>query len=250
MAEITNFITTALEASIYADPAAPGLTLGELAEVGRTYGYLTGELREALKHVPLDRAYGHGARRVPDCTDVASFTQRRDPDFRDPGAFELVQSGFQGRAREVGLEAAQIGRDTLLADARDQGIDLHEVEVAIAVFELGGHLQEKDGLLHPTRRGVDWCPVRKALEHAQAMDILLRPLLGELMPIVGDVVARRTDGRPKAPEPLDAFQHELMALGHVPSVKFISPVPTITSPQVAGGLGGAQPHQFLMLPTS
>ena len=36
----------------------------------------------------------------------------------------------------------------------------------------------------------------------------------------------------------------------VPGVKFISPVPTITSPQVAGGLGGAQPHQFLMLPTS
>jgi hypothetical protein len=36
----------------------------------------------------------------------------------------------------------------------------------------------------------------------------------------------------------------------VPSVKFISPVATITSPQVAGGLGGAQPHQFRITPAS
>jgi len=48
----------------------------------------------------------------------------------------------------------------------------------------------------------------------------------------------------------DDSPEPIALIGRLPGVNYISPSTTITSPHFAGGLGGAQPHQFLMLPTS
>jgi len=56
--------------------------------------------------------------------------------------------------------------------------------------------------------------------------------------------------KPPGTKRIVIFGDSTTAGNGVPGVNYISPSTTITSPHFAGGLGGAQPHQFLMLPTS
>jgi hypothetical protein len=46
--EIVALLKAALECSIYVSPLDPGLTYSELLEIGKTAGYLEGEINDAL----------------------------------------------------------------------------------------------------------------------------------------------------------------------------------------------------------
>jgi hypothetical protein len=77
-------------------------------------------------------------------------------------------------------------------------------------------LTEKDGVLRFTHKnGVRMLPSEQLQRSG-----LTRPIRNEARvrayPLVKDVVERRTDGRPKYIEPLDAFAEELKKLGYAP----------------------------------
>jgi hypothetical protein len=213
--EIISFLKAALECSVFVAPLEPGLTYDELIEVGKRAGYQQGEIGDALRFVTTQ--YFGAKRLLPDPGTTASwvFLSREEPDYRDFDAFDFVVGELNTLARAEGAAKALLQRSVMVERAVAKGISRHAVEVAITYQVMANMLTEKDGVLRfPNNQGVRDLPSKQLNTGHGAQ--LRRPDRGRAFPIVKDVIERRTDGRPKHVEPLDAFAEELDKLGYKP----------------------------------
>jgi hypothetical protein len=222
--DVIEFIRCAIEASIYAAPRAPGLTHDEIREVAERAGYRPGEIADATHRACSvqwpDRRFGIQPQEVP-----VDFIWKFDPEYRSIDAFEFVSTYLRDLAREVGGTQARADRDVIVATGVARGLTAHDLEVTLTMLILARRLiKSKDGayecathnahLPMPSEQRANAPPVmrnvpqpgRRFVEHAYN--------------IVKDVVARRTDGRAPAAEPIKAFEYALDGLDcarvHVP----------------------------------
>lgn len=205
-----NFIDAALECSVLVSPRSFGLTWAELMEAGTRHSLRRGEMSDALSALQSNRQTDDGQRFLPKSDFTrADFHTREEPDYRNIEAFDTVIRVLDDLERDNG-KSTRIARSILVERVAQQGIERHDVDVAISVLVLCGRLEEGGGEV--------WCP-NGAASYAAPKDQRKqtdfrrpRPLIAAAFPIVQDIVARRQDGRPVAADPLDAFSERLAAL--------------------------------------
>ena len=210
--EIISFIKAALECSVFVAPLEPGLTYEELVEIGRRAGDQPGELGDALPHATT-RRWGQKSL-LPDAMTLASwqFITREDPEYRNIDAFDFVVAALISLAKAEGAALARLQRNVVVERAVAQLIPRHDIELAITYQVMANMLAEKDGVLSFPDGHVRGFPSDQLRN--QPAYITNKPLRARAYPIVKDIVERRSDGRPKHAEPLDAFADELDKLSY------------------------------------
>lgn len=213
--EIIALLKAALECSVYVSPCDPGLTLQELAEIGKRAGHLDGEIDDFLKFVGT--AYFGRARMLPSDQDTRSwvFFFPEEPEYKNFHALDFVFDELNLLTRSEGAGKAMIERNVLVERAAAKAVPRHDVEVAITWLVLAKQLIEKDNVLRFAHPGVRALPSvqRDSISRGQAHR---RPHRAKAYPFVKDLIERRTDGRPRYVEPLAAFADELEKLGYGP----------------------------------
>ena len=139
------------------------------------------------------------------------FFNREDPEYRNFAAFDLVIAELNVLTRTKGAARALIERTVLVERAIANGIPHHDVELAITYLVMAKLITERDGVLRMPS-GVRGLPSEQL--RAGPNQTFRNPSRERADPIVKDVIERRTDGRPKHAEPLDAFADELEKLGY------------------------------------
>ena len=112
------------------------------------------------------------------------------------------------------MRNAQLERSVVVERALAKAIPRNDIEVAITYLVMANQLTEKDAVLRfPDNNGVHWLPSEqlKSMNRHQPMR---KDARARAHPIVKDIIERRTDGRPKHVESLDAFVEELDKLGY------------------------------------
>lgn len=218
LVKIQQFLSIALECSVYTAPTDPGLTYEELLEASRRAGFKAGETDDAFRIYQASFAQNERQRMLPTLHDammLCDFHQTQDPDFRSFDAFEFVLNAVRHEVQESGESKGRVERATLVQRGVDEGMKRQDLEVAITTYVLGEVLMEDGGLLGFQRGKARWAlpSDRLASGHRSSMAV---PLRAEAYPIVTDIVARRTDGRPASAEPLTAFAEQLDRLGYGP----------------------------------
>ncbi len=217
--EVIAIANAALECSVYVAPREPGLTHAELFEVCGRLGYEKGEVGGVLQMVAAPMYFGD-ARLMPQATSVSSdFNFPRNPDYRNVAAFDFVCRQLQALARSEGAQHAQLDRSVVVARAVASGLPEHDVEVAVTVLVMTEHMAEQKGVLRlaPGREHYLLPNEQVNQTRGSRVDGLPRnEARARAYPVVRDVIARRTDGRPSAAEPLDAFAGDLEKLGYDP----------------------------------
>ena len=211
--EIVSLLKAALECSVYVSPRDPGLTYEELAIIGTRAGYLEGEVNDALLHVGI-RFWGV-PRIVPSEQETTQwvFFFPENPEYKDYAALDFVFEELNLLLRSEGEAGAEVERSVLVERAVAKSIQRHNIEVAITWLAMAKQLAEKDGILRFAHRGAG---VRQLPSVTRAIHrhVDSKPHKARAYPLVKDVIARRGDGRPRHPEPLDAFAEELERLGY------------------------------------
>jgi hypothetical protein len=209
--ELVDLIKAALECSIHLSPMDPGLTGDEMREFGRRSGFQDGEIGDAM----MQASSGHfGIDKFmppPDIYHIWRMYLPEDPELRNFTAHDFVVSTLNERVRADGMAAAQIDKQVLVQRGEDSGLTRTDMEAAITYQILAEVLAEKDGALKfPNKGGQRVLPstMRGSLERARKS-----PTKAKALPIVKDIISRRTDGRARFAEPLDAFSDALMKLG-------------------------------------
>jgi hypothetical protein len=144
------------------------------------------------------------------------FFPPREPDYRNPAAFEFVLQQLHESARVNGVRNAHLERSIVVERAVTGQIPRLDVEAAITIMLLTGTLVEKDRLLSYAPGRGQFAPPSAQMQQQNTARFPVRrnETLAHLYPIVRDVIARRSDGRPISAEPLDAFAEQLAQLGH------------------------------------
>jgi hypothetical protein len=211
--ELVLFLKAALDCSIFVAPEDAGLTYDELIEIGKRADYQAGEIGDTLRFVTM--SYLGNDRLLPDKNETAAwvFFFPEDPEYRNFDAFDFVIAELNALAKAEGAARALLQRSVMVERAVAKGISRHDVQVAITYEVMAGILAEKDGVLRfPHNHGAPG-PPSEQLEIVRHQP-LRRPHRARAFPIVKDVIERRTDGRPKYAEPLDAFADEFDKLGY------------------------------------
>jgi hypothetical protein len=217
--DVVKLLQAAIEASLYVAPRDFGLTYAELVEVGDQLGLKEGEITDALGY-PNALEFTPQRRRLtlPDhlWQHYGMLVFGEDPELRNPLAFDFVVKQLNEIGREFGVGRAVLLREVMMARAQDASIPRKDLEVALALMLLSGLLVEDgDGIRFRTavpgerqlpsfgmnQTGADRIRHRK-VERTRAM------------PLVKDVIDRRTDGRPASAEPFEAFEECLSSLGY------------------------------------
>lgn len=210
--EVVSFLKNALECSVLIDPVDPGLTFQELVEICKRVGFQEGEINDALPYVTT--AYFGQTRLLPSRTDMQSwvFYFREEPEFRNFAAFDFVVAELNAATKSLGSSKASIQRAVLVERAVTAGISRGDIQVAITWQVMSNQLTDMDGILRFSSPGVRGLPSEQLKAHHPVAH--RKPHRERVYPIVKDVIQRRTDGRPKHAEPLDAFAEALDALGY------------------------------------
>ncbi len=216
--EIAKFLRAALECSVHIAPKETGLTLEELFEVGKRVGLERGEILDALRSTGA-QSYIGVARLLPAQTITWSqFHFPEEPDYRNVDAFDFVTATLKAIARTETDARARIDRAVLVAQALSKGIRERDIEAAVTIMVIDQHLLEKDGVLRFAQGRENYPSASEQLGQAQgtrvAQHVRRIPERAQAYPLVNDVIERRTDGRPKAAEPFDAFAESLDKLGY------------------------------------
>jgi hypothetical protein len=210
----------ALMASIFAAPTDHGLSYDELMEVGRCAGHKDGTINDALQQIPY--TYRERNRLMPDANDIlhAKTFLPEEPELHDFDALDFVASAINERIDDEGVKAARIDRSVLVERAKASGLNASAVQGAITFMVLGEILVETGGILRPTQiMGRLMLPGelnRKWRSGPNPNRVFPKPQRQAAVDYVRDVVARRTDGRPRHAEPLDAFSDALERIGLKP----------------------------------
>lgn len=211
--KVIEFVTTALECSIYNSPTDPGLTYAELVECGARLGLQAGEIQDAIRFSQADQV---GAKLLPRPNAlIGYFLDREEPEYRDVKSFDFVRRELRDLARSVGGQGARLERSVLVERGAAHGLERTNVQAAITCMLLATQLVEDSGTVQLAPNQGQW-PLASEQLVPQSHAPTQRPLKRRVNDAVRDVIARRTDGRPRHAEPLDAFAERLDQLGYAP----------------------------------
>src|SRR5260221_5554744 len=93
MQDAVQLLQAAIEASVYVDPKEPGLTVGELHEVGKQAGLRDGEWGDAIRELTKNQPGGRDKRVMLDDTLwhlCGLLTFKHEPELRSPEAYDFV----------------------------------------------------------------------------------------------------------------------------------------------------------------
>jgi hypothetical protein len=213
--DVSDFITCAVEASVYVSPKSPGLSYEELQEAAAGAGFKLGETDDALGRMQQVRWGKDGRMGVELSSFGADFLFRLEPEYRSPEAFEFVRVYFRNLAAEMGEAKAQADRGAIVAAGVAKGIKEHDLDVALTMLLVTQHLTvAANGTYEPPRGRLRWAlpSEQRAQRDDRKMPPRRRPQMEKAYALVKDIVARRTDGRAPAAEPVKAFEHALAGL--------------------------------------
>jgi len=217
--KVQNFLKAALECSVYLAPTEPGLTYNELLEVGSRAGLQPGEISDALYHIATQHIGRPNARLLPNANAMVlwiHFMRPEEPEYRNPQAFDFVFEQLGASARAYGARSARLEHSVIVERAVANRIPRLDIEAAIRIMILTETLQENEGILAFRPGKENLAPASTQTGQAPRMPIHRNESRARAYPIVKDVVARRTDGRPMSAEPLNAFAGVLEKLGYEP----------------------------------
>jgi hypothetical protein len=212
--EVIRFVNAALECSVYIAPREPGLTREEVFEVARRVGFQNGEIGDAFEQASLNQF--DAQRFLPNANAVGwhVFMFREDPEYRNVAAFDFVLLQLLESIKADGVKNAKLDRDVIVERWVGGGKERHDVEVAIRILLLCGQVLQNGGVLRLARgRENQRLPSKQIPGRGP---IVPKPDRRTAYPLVKDVLERRTDGRPKNVEALDAFAEALDGLGYGP----------------------------------
>ena len=214
--KVVKFVRTAVECSVYLAPTAPGLTREEIYEAGKRLGFQDGEIGDALTPNVVVLSRG-SSKMLPAMLGLWShFGGPGDnPDYRNPHAFDFVYAELQGATRSVGARNARLDRAVLVSRAIASGLPEVDVEAAITILVLDGHILEQNGAISFIHGRETYATPSQQLRNASAL--YRQPKDEErarIYEVVKDVLRRRSDGRRGEAEPFDAFTDELEQLGY------------------------------------
>jgi hypothetical protein len=216
--DVINFLNASLECSVYHAPKEPGLSYDEIQEIGKRAGFQPGEIGDALPRVTTQ--YFGVPRLMPGRDVIATWSiliLLKNPDYRNVNAFDFVYSQLNDLVRSVGAASALIERDVVVERAVARNLPRLDVEAAITISILTGQITEKNGHLSFTSGGEHLpLPSQQRNQVPGHANIRRDESRERVYQIVKDVITRRTDGRPKHAEPLDAFAEKLNPLGYEP----------------------------------
>jgi hypothetical protein len=210
--KVTKFIAEALECSVFASPREPGLTYDEILEIGAQAGFREGEIGDAFAKMGL-HSMGRGSKLLgPDFQTRVTWKVflPETPEYRDLDAFDFIYAEFGELGRTLGQAKAQMDRNTLVSRAISRRISESGIEAAITILTLAEYMTEKDGVLRFAAPVYGNGPLPS--EQMKSHRAMSRATRSQVMPIVKDVILRRTDGRPQRAEPFDAFAEKLSSL--------------------------------------
>ena len=141
---------------------------------------------------------------------------------------------FRELDREAGGGKGSIDRGVLLHRGESDGIDEHDVRVAIAIYTLAGDLKPNGARLTSGKRNGWGQSPKEQLERVATPGRFVFKLAADYIDSVGDIISRRNDGRAASPEPIRAYPKALESLGlHglVPWWKSVAAELHITDPQ-------------------
>lgn len=220
MSDVDDFVTAALDASVFLAPRDHGLTREEILAAGDRAGFRPGELSDAMGRLQSSLSWKqpkYRARSVHLEHLWPDFSFSFSPDFRNAEAFEFVRREIIALAAEVGESAARLHRDVLVERGAARGLKRRDLDVAITVLAAAHIFEETDGIVAPVRGHLNWpLPSEQIASRGSGRDLHVdeRKWLRKAHPIVEDILARRTDGRSARIDPLDAFELELESMGH------------------------------------
>lgn len=210
------FLKACLECSVYISPTDPGLTYAEIVEAGSRANLQPGEISDAMHQ--LTGSAGVGGRLMPDPGDVVlclMFTYPEEPDYRNPQAFDFVFEEMHQAARAYGAQNARLERSVIVERGVAAGLQRNDLQVAITMMVLNGILLEQDGVLRYARGREGYAsPSAQQAQQRQHVQPRRNEIRRQAYAAVKDIVARRTDGRPKSAEPFEAFADALDCLGY------------------------------------
>lgn len=208
--ELWDILHAALECSVYAAPTSPGLTHVELIEVAKRFGYEEGEVRDMSQSFAMGKA---GRLQPRADSQWSTFHWVEVPDYRHPAAFDFVHGELRDLGRKQGAAKAIIARSVLVDRGVQRGHDREKLEVAIAVMLFSQHLTQTGADLKLSSGHETYPLASEQLAQADRQP-MPKAAREKVYPTIRDVVSRRTDGRPAAAEPLEAFAEALQQLGH------------------------------------
>jgi len=204
--EVVAFLEAALECSVYVSPLDPGLTDREVLEVGLRAGLLEAELRDAISETSA-RRHSRTGRLMPESTGLwGEFSFQDQPDYRNIAAFDFVARELRAVVEAQGIWAARLDRAVIVERAVAKNIPRKDVEAAITIWLIDGHLRhEKGGIRFATGR--DEYPLPSEQQRAAfPRRVTENTNRRRAFPLVKDVIERRSLGQPN--EPLDASAYE------------------------------------------
>lgn len=141
-----------------------------------------------------------------------SFLFAEEPEYRNFAALDFVVSELNYRVRSEGARGAQLERVVIIERGSAGGLNVHDIQVAITYMVVAELLTEKNGFLKFAHNGgVRQLP--SETRDAISRDPMRKPLRERVYLIVKDIIERRSDGRPRSVEALDAFAEQLNKLG-------------------------------------
>ena len=209
-----GFLISALECSVYISPAKPGLTYEELIEIGRRVDLQPGEISDVMSQVTTRH---WGTLILPNPEKVIGWTflnMIEEPEYRNIAALDFWSSSMTDSARANGTAHAKLDRDVTIERAAKRGISKHDMEVALAVELLCKHVVEIADVITLAGGRTMWPLASEQRQSSPLGRIVRNENRARAYPIVKDVIERRTDGRSRHAEPLDAFAEKLNSLGY------------------------------------
>lgn len=209
--EFNALLRQALLCSVFVDPTDPGLTDAEIYEIGRSAGFQDGEIGDTIPSVSRQ---DHGRfRSVATNHDLlfSEIVETSNPPLLNRDAADFVRTEMNARIRADGVRGARLDRGAVVERAVTAGHDRTEVEGAITCLVIAGQLGlTSEGALSSQQHSGPMQLFSEQARRSASQPNAVRP---RALALVRDVVARRTDGRPRHAEPLDAFGEALEQIG-------------------------------------
>ena len=213
--EVLDFVKSAVECSVFLAPTDTGLSYDEIVEAAKQAGYLQGEIGDAFVKISSSRRSNN--RFVPDegmMTFWNIFMFRETPDYRNLDAFDFVYAEMNTLIRSEGIARATIERSVLVERGVAKNIPRHDLEVAVAMLTMSGYILSQGDLLK-AKSPTHYTQLPSAQRNSDpSRSTMPKPARAKAYPIVKDIIGRRTDGRSKHAEPLDAFAEALQKLNY------------------------------------
>jgi len=217
MDKVQTAVMEALEASVFKMPLAPGLSEDEIIHVLTRIDFKLGEIKDAIAMLwneqriqRLNNDLWHI--NVAEYAFFLMMSGRKYENYpANPVAVDFPVKYLRELQREVGRNNAKVQRNVLVAEGMRLKMSENDLEVAITLLSYCRVLNIENDLVS-LPDGKDWAPLYSEYL-GNSHPFFPRPVFDKVLPIVADVIDRRTDGRRPSSDSLEAFSSILKGLG-------------------------------------